>query len=326
MSFCQDVKEEILGKKMKNEVFLPFLSGLIKSCGEFKLSKDGEFSIIIKTPNIILHKMLNRFVRSNYNSLTELRMDDSLTSIIRYVIIIPENVTEKIMYDTGIYDTQNNFNWGISNDILLNKENRIAFLKGVFIGCSNSSIILDDNVVDYTQKGMKIGGRLEFSFLNELLASDFVNLLAMEGIASKITTRKGQYIVYIKSSTNKSNFETLFELMVKIDAMKMAFKIKNTIIEKQIKNKTNRLNNCQKGNEKKTLTASRRQLEAIKAIKSSQAYDSLPDTLKEVCCLRLKNPTASISKLVELSDTKTTKSVLNRKLLKIQDISKNLKK
>ena len=92
-------------------------------------------------------------------------------------------------------------------------------------------------------------------------------------------------------------------------------------VDKAMKNKTNRTNNCIIANIDRTVTAAQRQIEDINAL--YKANVKLSKTLKEACELRLNNPEASLLELAEISGD-TTKSALNKRFIKIRELRENL--
>lgn len=312
MSFSSDVKNEILSKNIKYNDFLPFLSGLIKSSGEFVI-KNKELSIEIKTELPTLLKSINWFFKKKYGLEATMRMVNEPTfSLIRYSITIIPEITNKLLYDTKIYNNEDEITWGIDDIFFETHASRIAFIKGVFIGCATSNIVLEDD--------KNSGSHLEFVFSNETLAFDFLEMLSHENIIAKKVKRKNLYIVYLQTAKG-----CVSDFIGKLEANDSFLKMQNKIAYRNLMNNVNRQANCDKGNITKTVEASLKQVKAIEVIEETIGISSLPNNLQEICLLRLVNREESLADLVKLSKTKISRSGLNHRLNKIIEIAKNLK-
>ena len=68
----------------------------------------------------------------------------------------------------------------------------------------------------------------------------------------------------------------------------------NIKIYKDVRNKVNRIANCDSANIDKAISASARQTEDIRLIEETKGLDTLPPQLREVADLRLENPFVSL--------------------------------
>ncbi|MBQ2868217.1 MAG: DNA-binding protein WhiA, partial [Firmicutes bacterium] len=98
----------------------------------------------------------------------------------------------------------------------------------------------------------------------------------------------------------------------------------NVKIMKEMKNKTNRIMNCESANLDKTVNTAGRQIAAIEKIKNSRGLASLPPKLFEAANLRLDHPEATLAELAELADPPLAKSGLNHRLKKIEEIASKI--
>ena len=83
-----------------------------------------------------------------------------------------------------------------------------------------------------------------------------------------------------------------------------------------MRNKANRLINCDSANLDKTMNAARRQLEAIDKIEKVKGLSSLPDKLLDAAVLRKNNPEATLQELADMMNPPMKKSGLNNRLKK----------
>ena len=93
---------------------------------------------------------------------------------------------------------------------------------------------------------------------------------------------------------------------------------------KEARNNVNRMVNCEVANLNKTVNAASRQIEAIRKIKNSRKFTNLPEELKEIAELRIKNPDASLIELGNLLKNPIGKSGVNYRLNKLINIAKEL--
>lgn len=311
MSFCSDIKNELLNKGIKYNNFLPFLSSIIKCSGELCL-KNKEMHIEIKTEYDYILKLINRYLKREYNVEASIERFETNFSIKKSIIEIPKEISNDLLHRINFYNKYGDIVFGIGDDFLKTQEDKLSFIKGTFIACATSNIVLENE--------KKSGSNIEFVFYSEDLALDFLNLLAEQDILAKKILRKNSYIVYLLSSNNE-----IFNFLVKIEAINSALRLKSNEAYNQLQNKVNRETNCEKGNINRMIEASLKQRQAIEIIEQTIGVSNLPPPLKEVCELRIAYPEQSIKELVDLSENKISKSGLNHRFNKIIEIAKNLK-
>jgi len=145
------------------------------------------------------------------------------------------------------------------------------------------------------------------------------SLLIELGFSPKETSRGGNYIIYFKQSAAIEDFLTY------IGAPIHAMELMSAKIEKDVRNTVNRKVNCDTANVTKTVDASAAQIEAIEKIKTAEAFEALPEKLKQTAELRIENPELSIKELSEISTPPVTKSCMNHRIRKLVEISLTFK-
>ena len=123
-------------------------------------------------------------------------------------------------------------------------------------------------------------------------------------------------VIYIKDS------EKISDLLASMGATDSMLELLNIKIMKDMKNSVNRLVNCETANVVKTASAAMHQSISIQKIIDKMGIESLPENLRELATLRLNNPEASLSELVQISGNSITKSGLNHRIRKLMEISK----
>lgn len=135
---------------------------------------------------------------------------------------------------------------------------------------------------------------------------------------AKINDRGDYYIVYIKDSDKISDFLAI------IGANKSLFELENVRAMKSIRNDINRQTNFDKANIDRTVKASLRQVDAIKAVIDSEAYDKLSEDMKEIASIRIDNPYISIEEIGQMMDPVMSKAKVNYRLQKFIKLAEDL--
>ncbi len=312
MSYAKEVKKEIIEGLSDNACCrLAFLNGLIRACGEYGITK--QITINIKTEFQELFQIVNTTLKRLYSSYAELEVeDDAFNKVVRYNIIINGEVASKILIDCGIarIGNDNCFEFTNTIDKYLIEDTccKRSFVKGIFVGCGSVSGVSEDR--------HSTGYHFECCFINEQVAIDFVDLLAEFDIFCKKVTRKGLFVVYLKSG------EQISDILALCEAGEKVIEFNQHIAMRSIINSVNRASNCENANISKTVESSYSQLKAIEVIQQTIGLDSINEELANLCNLRLANSEESLSELSKL--TGMTKSALNYRFNKIIKIAKDL--
>lgn len=179
-----------------------------------------------------------------------------------------------------------------------------AFLRGAFLG---GGIIVDP------QKNYC----MEFITLSRRIHDDFKAMLAGMGLDFKTARRKGSYVLYSKNS------DIVCDALAYMGAVSEQLEIINLKIERELRSELNRTSNGEIANMDKVFDAAARQLAAINRIEETVGLSSLPEDLKEVAEVRLKNKALSLADLGKLLNPPLTKSGVNHRLKRIVDIAEN---
>ena len=181
-----------------------------------------------------------------------------------------------------------------------------GFIRGAFLACGS---ITDPEKAFHA----------EFALKREELLEDFFEVLCERGLSPKKTLRQGKGLIYFK---NGADIEDLLTVM---DATNHTLELMNVQIYKDMRNKTNRIKNCDNGNISKTVAASMAQREAIEKIEKKGKLPTLPPELYEAALLRKHNPEESLSQLCVIAKNKITRSGLNHRMKKIIEIANDIK-
>jgi hypothetical protein len=181
-----------------------------------------------------------------------------------------------------------------------------VFTAGVFLACGS----VNDPSKEY---------HLEFAVQGEELAGGLSMLLGDIGVNAKTVLRRGQYVVYIKGS------ESIEDTLTFIGAQQCTLELMNVKIYKDVRNKANRIANCDAANIDKVVKAALKQIEDIKLIEQTIGFESLSEELREVAELRLENTDMSLQEIGENLSEPISRSGVNHRFKKLAAIADMLR-
>lgn len=184
------------------------------------------------------------------------------------------------------------------------EENVRDFLRGAFLSCG--SVV--DPEKDY---------HLEFVTPHLNLGKDLTCLLEEQGFEPKNIWRGGKFIVYFKDSGQ------IEDLLTYMGAVRQSLELMNIKVYKDLRNKVNRVTNCETANIGKTVNAASEQVAAIKRLMETHGYEQMPEELREMARLRLAHPDMSLRELGTLLEQPLSRSGVNHRLRKIMEFAKN---
>ncbi len=313
MSFSTETKNELTRVSVDRKCcILTEIAGYIRMCGSVRLSGGGRIDLKLSTENPAIARLFIKRIKSYFGVDIDLVIgENSLARRFHIYEITVDSLSnaEQILRETGILKVKEGYNYfsdGIPWDLIRTKCCKKAYLRGAFLGAGT---------ISDPDKGY----HLELSCNSESLGNDFKRLINSFGLRAKVFTRKNSYVVYLKESEQISDFLAL------IEAHNHVLEFENVRIIKELRNKTNRIVNCENANLDKIINSSARQIDDIKLIDSRKGLDSLPDKLKEVARLRLAYPEAALSELGEMLSPPLKKSGINHRFRKIKEIADALK-
>ena len=182
---------------------------------------------------------------------------------------------------------------------------RRSFLRGVFLSCA----YISDPQKKY---------RLDFVVQQKDLADELFEYLTELGFAPKMTVRQKSTVIYFKDS------DAIEDILTTIGATEKVFEFLNTKIYKNVRERENRLNNCETANIGKTVSASVVQRKAIEKLRERGILDELSPALQSAAKLREENPDSSLNEMVQF-EKGLSKSGLNHRLGRLVEIAKEKK-
>lgn len=298
MTFTTQIKEEITKEENNN------IEDLTSLCTYLKFNATlEEDKMTVMVVNASVARWIFKLLKTNYNVLIKLTTRTMKRFKARNLYIL--EVKEKLDL---IYKDIDNIFKEISTS---SDEEKKAFLKGMFLACGS---INDPKKNQY---------HLEFLVKEEDDANLIDDLLNSLKIKSKVLKRDREYMVYVKSSENISDF------IKYLGAFNALFYFEDIRIYKDHKNMVNRLNNCEQANVERTLKSSKTILDNIKYLEDNDLLMLLDDRSKEIIEYKKKYPDTSLGELAEIITMETNKSItksgINHHFRKINALVKKAK-
>ena len=303
MSFSSNVKEELskIGNLANKENVKQELIGYLLSSNTTIIKNKIKFSTESEHNINRLAKLLN-----NTNILEyKIEVQDKT-----YIITFKQkNLEEKLGENLKITES-NIIIENIEPNIEKNQNKQVedplkAMVRGVFLGAG---------AINNPEKTY----HLDIGLNTENNAISLTKKLEMHEINMKTIQKNNAYYIYTKDGEEISKF------LAFIGANKAVLEFENIRVEREMRNKINRMVNCDSANLTKTLNASIEQIEAINKLKKSGKLKNLDENLKELAEIRLKNPNASLIEIGKMLKTPIGKSGVNYRLKKIIELAKNI--
>lgn len=313
MSFALDTKNELARIiPEKKCCMLAEIAGFMRIAGSIRLVGLGKFEIVMTTSNPAVARHYKTLIKTYFSIDPKIVMgqDHSLKRGHAYILSIgPEDLSEQIMRETGILMVKEGMNFisdGIYDGLIRTKCCRKAYLRGAFLAAGT---------VNNPEKTY----HLEIATSTEMLAKELRRLINhFVDISAKVTERKKGYGVYLKAG------EQIRDVLAIMGASQQFFKFDEVMMIKEFKAQTNRINNIDNANIDKAIKAAEKQINSIKKIEEIKGLDFLSAKLRETAELRMEHPEVGIEELGKLMNPPLSKSGVNNRLRRIEEIAKGL--
>jgi len=180
-----------------------------------------------------------------------------------------------------------------------------SFLKGVFINCGYCS----DPGKSY---------RIELHVKNSNTVPLIIWMLHSNDIEPSLSVRGSLTVIRFRSGDSVSTFFAL------IGASKALLDFESIRVDREIQGRVNRVVNCDSGNAKRQADAGARRTALFMKLLSSEESASLPKELLLAGQVLIDNPGLSIAELGALMDPPISKSGMNHRLKKLEEIASEL--
>ena len=305
MSFSSKVKEE-LSKECNSprHCRIAETAAIISMCGKVIFDEKDHVRIEIHTENVTVARKYFTLLKKTYNINTDIsiRHSSSLNKSRSYILSVNDDETARkilmtcrLMKPFGVIEED----FSISDSLIIQRECcKRAFIRGAFLASGSVS----DPVKTY---------HFEIVCLSEAKAKQLQMIMETFNINARVIKRRKYFVVYVKDSSQ------VVDLLNIMGAYNALMDMENVRIVKDMRNNVNRKVNCETANINKTVSAAVKQIEDIRFIQMSSAFDELPESLQEMAELRVRYPEATLAELGQLLDTPVGKSGVNHRLKKI---------
>lgn len=312
MSFSRDTKLEISKIVPDRKCCqLAEIAGFLCFAGSVTMSGKGiGIRVYIDSPAVA--RLFITLVKEYFGAKTALSLGEpkAITKEKTFVLnITPDMNAEQILREVGmlgVKEGSNYFDDWIAANVIKKRCDKKAALRGIFLASGSIS----DPSKSY---------HMEITCDKENRAKEVSKLINSFGLKSKIVIRKNRYVVYIKEGEQISDFINI------IGASSQVLKFQDVMITKDIKNKANRISNCEAANLDKTVNAAQKQIADIELIDSVRGIETLPDRLYETAKKRLEFRELGLAELAKEFDPELTKSGLNHRFAKIAEIAAKIR-
>ncbi|WP_163654928.1 DNA-binding protein WhiA [Listeria sp. PSOL-1] len=309
MSFASETKKELTNIEVTDEEARAELSAFIRMNGVLSFS-NGRMIADVQTENAAIARRMYQLLKRIYDIQAELlvRKKMKLKKNNVYIVRIKVN-TKEILTDLRILDESFAFTKDIDAKFIEKRAIKRAYLRGAFL--ASGSV----NNPETSSYHLEI-----FSFYEEHNQA-ICALMNQFHLNARIIERKKGFITYLKEA------EKITEFLSIIGATTALLHFEDVRIMRDMRNSVNRLVNCETANLNKTINAAVRQIDNIKYIQEAVGLEALPERLREIAELRISYEDVTLKELGEmLSSGPITKSGINHRLRKIDEIAERLKK
>jgi cell division protein WhiA len=307
MSFAAQTKKELTMIEADACCEKAELSALIRMNGSVSLS-NRKVILDISTENAAIARRIYSLIKKQFDVHTELLVQKKmrLKKNNVYIVRIPAKVQE-ILKQLSIVSDGFLFQQGIDKEIIKKSCCKRSYLRGAFLAGGSVN----------NPEGSSY--HLEIASMYEEHCQALADLANKFDLNARCIERKKGFIFYIKEG------EKIIELLNIIGAHQALFKFEDVRIMRDMRNSVNRIVNCETANLNKTIGAAVRQIDNIKLLQKEIGLDQLPEKLREVAEIRLAHPDMNLTEVGELLKGKVSKSGVNHRLRKIDELAEKIR-
>lgn len=297
MSFSNEVRKEICLTVTDKDRRFACLYGMLLFCRHL-----GSERISFQSKSLTAADEFAELFRKVFHRELDCRLSESASGKTLYIYDITEPELIRAVFDKYRFtDGERSF-----SEELVSTASLGVFTAGIFLACGS----VNDPEKEY---------HLEFSVPCGTLAEKLVLLLGDIGVTARTTKRRGQTVVYIKGS------ESIEDTLTFIGAQQCTLELMNVKIYKDVRNKANRIANCDSANIDKVVAAAMKQQEDIRLIAYTIGLDSLSEELREVAELRLESSGMSLSEIGAGLSEPISRSGVNHRFKKLARIADEIR-
>ncbi|MHB8780248.1 MAG: DNA-binding protein WhiA [Candidatus Geothermincolia bacterium] len=302
MSFTVDCKNELARITPRRKCCrIAELSALLRLEGRLHLEGREKLSIHAESENAAVARKIFTLAKELFGASLTLEVEKVPRPRKHkgyYLYLSEEGGAVQVLNELGILDHHMRFTYKVPKRLVKTDCCAAAYLRGAFLGGG----FVADPARDR---------HLEITVTATELAQDLAALAARFDIPAQVTERKRMQVFYLKSTS------AITSLLAVMGAYHAVMAMENKTIVKELRNKVNRVVNCDTANLNKTVSAASRQVETIKKLDEAGELDRLPRALKDVARARLDNPDLTVTELGALMEPPLSKSATYHRLRRL---------
>jgi len=299
VGFTKDVKRELVTvMPAADHCRRAQLSGLLFGGGIFEILAGGHYGVRVSTglPAVARHLLaLLKPLRVD----ASLRTADSAPIGLRYEVILGDEGRDlQVLNELGVLSDELNVQMQVPRRLVQRRCCLVAFLRGLFLGCGSMSA-----------PGAPV--HAEFTVEDEDFAGQVRGLLARMDLPFSLAVRERNVACYTKRG------QTAADLLAALGAHDSCLRWEEHAVLGSVRERANRLANCDAANAGRAAVAGRRQAALMRALRESPQWPSLPAQLRQVAELRIEYPYLSLTELAEMADPPLGRSAINHRLRRL---------
>lgn len=307
MSFASDTKRELTSLAVQSDhCARAELAGLMGAGGTITLRGGGSFQLSLETEHAAVARRvfhLTKYLTGVAPSIRTL-LYRRLGRHNAYRVELDQEQSRKIMQECALAPLGGAKS--IDTALIRRECCRRSFLRGAFLAAG-------------TLADPGKGYHMEWRAAKEHFAQDICNMVRKYAASAGMTQRRESYVVYVKDS------EQISDLLGALGAVGALLELENVRVVKEVRNKVNRIVNCESANVDKTTNAAQKQIAAIRYLEEKGKLRGLSVELIETAELRLNYPEATLEDLGEMFLRPVGKSGVNHRLRKLTTMAQDVK-
>lgn len=310
MSFSSTTKGELARLVEERECCrLAELAALVRVGNGLQIDEEGGLSVKLITENAAVARKIIVLLKALFSAEIEVKVRRRVRLRKNNVYLVhlpPQEGLQSMLKKLGLID-DGGVPTGSVPPLMLRRECcRRAYLRGAFLAGGS----VNDPEGRY---------HLEIMTFSRMCALEISRLFRKFGLASRVSSRKRKYVVYLKDG------EQIVGCLNVMGAHSALLDFENVRVFKEVRNRINRQVNCDTANLNKMVNAAVRQVEQIRYIADTIGLDKLTPSLYQVAALRLRYPDASLRELGEMMDPPLGKSGVNHRMRRLEEVARRLR-
>jgi cell division protein WhiA len=305
-SFTEAVRQELArGELGGDAVVRAELTGLLRVAGSLRVqggaSDQDRVALELRTTSGAVARRAFALLQRGYELRPELlvRSPGGLHQRSTYAVRVQAGAAG-VGRDLGLLDDEGRPSGALPTD--LKGPRAVAYLRGAFLAAGSLS---SPGRAPHLEIGMRT-----------VELAEAVAALAREVVAGTVSAAGGERPrVVVKSGA------TIGELLTTLGATGAFLAWDDRRLRRQLRSDATRLANADAANLRRTIEAAATQVRTVETVVAQLGWEELDEPLRAVALARLANPEASLSELGELVDPPVAKSVVHRRLKRLEDLA-----